>query len=137
MKKVIAALVVVAWLMAPAAGFAQDKEKKGSSEEKPEKMMMMGWNMGAVSQGMSQMLEKAGELLDKGNLSPDTQKKMGDVIKEMGKMVIQVFRPQELSRQKDYVDNLKKLQDKLKDIETSAQSQQEQIKRGQPERGGR
>ncbi|MEJ2673260.1 MAG: hypothetical protein P8168_13880 [Deltaproteobacteria bacterium] len=133
MKKSVALWVVVAVLMAPAAGLAKDKAKKHAAsmemagEEQVKSGMMRGmmtmwWNMGAMSHQMGQMLAETGEILGKGDLSPEAQKKLGNLTQEMGRMVSRMFGPVPPGQQQHYLEQLNKLKDRLESLETSVQS---------------
>jgi flagellar motor protein MotB len=135
MKRLAASLLVAACLLAPAAGLAQERDKKpppppppgmaGMMPAKPDmmlEMMTMWWNMGAMSQQMSQMLEETGEILSKGNLTAEAQKQLAPVTQKMGELVSQMFGPLPPLKQQEFLENLRKLKGQLEAVETSVPS---------------
>jgi hypothetical protein len=135
MKKVFMALVLSASLVSAIPGLAQEKGKKPArppekaemmQEMKPGMMqpphgtmsgMQMWWNLGVMSQRLGQLLEETGEILRAGDLSPEAQKRLGDLTGQMGQMASQMFAPQGPEKQQQYMSQLQKLKENLEALE--------------------
>lgn len=74
-------------------------------------MMEKAWHMGATSMLLSDMLDEAGEILAGGNLKPEDQKALAEVLDQLGDLVPQLFYPG--SMKEEQVQEIKKTMDEL------------------------
>jgi len=85
-------------------------------------MMEKAWHLGATSMVLSGMLDEAGEILAGGNLKPEDQKALAEVLDQLGDLVPQLFYPGSMKEER--VQEIKKTMDelsgKLEKLETQA-----------------
>jgi len=85
-------------------------------------MMEKAWHLGATSMVLSGMLDEAGEILAGGNLKPEDQKALAEVLDQLGDLVPQLFYPGGMKEER--VQEIKKTMDelsgKLEKLETQA-----------------
>lgn len=120
--------LVVCFLM--VSGTLSAQEKPPAQKKKPMMMMQskgmgmqegmgMGmhtimekaWHMGATSMVLSDMLDEAGEILAGGNLKPEDQKALAEVLDQLGDLVPQLFYPGGMKEER--VQEIKKTMDEL------------------------
>jgi len=78
------------------------------------------WHIGANAMWVCEILKEAKAILGRGNLTPDGQKQMGQVMSQLCGMIPLIFYPVAVEKPEEMMKKLKELEDVLEKLEVQS-----------------